>query len=202
MQREHFALPWSSFYVMCQLDDIKGRLNNSKKATSITLKKDQVVSVSLVNRESAAPYATPKVLPKPCLKINKFPEAGKNQLKSADDDSFSMAVCVKPFHYNFNRVLWLIEFIEMYRLQGFTHFFFYNHTIGPDVTSAILYYKRRGLVSLLNWNLPLISQKEIRTEAMFTAMTDCTLRSVLYRIRRKINNFFKCTFSNVFLHLC
>ena len=33
-------------------------------------------------------------------------------------------------------------------------------------------------MSVFQWNLPLKSQKEIRTEAMFTAMNDCTLRSV------------------------
>ena len=40
------------------------------------------------------------------------------------------------------------------------------------------FYKGQGTVSLFQWNLPLKSQKDIRTEAMFTAMNDCTLRSV------------------------
>ena len=43
---------------------------------------------------------------------------------------------------------------------------------------VIQFYKGQGLVSVFQWNLPLKSQKEIRTEAMFTAMNDCTLRSV------------------------
>jgi hypothetical protein len=89
-----------------------------------------------------------------------------------------MAVCVKPFHLTFNRALWLVEFIEMYRLQGASHFIFYNHTIGPDIEAVLLHYERQGLVTLLQWNMPLKSQKEIRTEAMFTAMEDCNLRSV------------------------
>lgn len=89
-----------------------------------------------------------------------------------------MGVCVKPFHNNFNRALWLTEFIEMYRLQGAQHFIFYNHTVGPDVQALLVHYQSLGLVSVLNWKLPLISKKDIRTEALFTAINDCNLRSV------------------------
>ena len=66
----------------------------------------------------------------------------------------------------------------MYRLQGAKHFIFYNHTLGPDVEKAIRFYIKLGIVSLMQWNLPLRSQKDIRTEAMFTAINDCNLRAV------------------------
>ncbi len=29
-----------------------------------------------------------------------------------------MAVCVKPLHNSHNRAVWLVEFIEFYKLQG------------------------------------------------------------------------------------
>ena len=48
----------------------------------------------------------------------------------------TIAVCVKPFHFQFNKALGLVEFIEMYRLQGAVHFMFYNHTLGQDVTKV------------------------------------------------------------------
>ena len=105
------------------------------------------------------------------MQIHRFPL--RNQTKEV-----SLAVCVKPFHFQFNRALWLIEFIEMYRVQGAQHFIFYNHTLGPDVEKAISYYIKLGIVSLQQWNLPLRSQKDIRTEAMFTAINDCNLRAV------------------------
>lgn len=89
-----------------------------------------------------------------------------------------MGVCVKPFHNLFNRALWLTEFIEMYRLQGAKHFIFYNHTVGPDVQSLLIHYQNLGLVTVLNWNLPLVSKKDIRTEAIFTAINDCNLRAI------------------------
>ena len=65
----------------------------------------------------------------------------------------------------------------MYRLQGASHFIFYNHTVGPDVQLILAHYKKLGLATLLTWNLPLASQKEIRTEAIFTAINDCNMRA-------------------------
>ena len=42
------------------------------------------------------------------------------------------ALCVKPLHYDFNRALWLVEFIEMYRILGVSYFVFYNHSVRKD----------------------------------------------------------------------
>ena len=67
--------------------------------------------------------------------------------------------------------------MEMYRLQGATHFIFYNHTVGPDVESILNRYKELGIVSTLSWDLPLKSKKDIRTEAIFTAINDCNMRA-------------------------
>ena len=65
----------------------------------------------------------------------------------------------------------------MYRIHGATHFIFYNHTVGPDVQLILAHYKKLGLATLLTWNLPLASQKDIRTEAIFTAINDCNMRA-------------------------
>ena len=65
----------------------------------------------------------------------------------------------------------------MYRLQGATHFIFYNHTVGPDVELILNRYQELGIVSTLTWNLPLNSKKDIRTEAIFTAINDCNMRA-------------------------
>ena len=148
--KEHFRLPWISSFIFCKLSE------QDKAQASDFLR----VSLVSINETS---------MPKNSLPIHQFPP--KNQTQK-------LAVCVKPFHFQFNRALWLIEFIEMYRIQGAEHFIFYNHTLGPDVEKAIKYYIKLGIVSLLNWNLPLRSQKDIRTEAMFTAINDCNLRAV------------------------
>lgn len=90
----------------------------------------------------------------------------------------NLSVCVKPFHYEFNRAVWLVEFIEFYRLLGTDQFIFYNHTVGPDVQEVLTFYQNLGVVTVLPWALPVTSQKQIRTEGIFTALNDCNLRSV------------------------
>jgi hypothetical protein len=80
----------------------------------------------------------------------------------------------------------------MYRLQGATHFIFYNHTVGPDVESILNRYIELGIVSTLTWNLPLNSKKDIRTEAIFTAINDCNMRAAwLFEYLGQYEFFFK-----------
>lgn len=91
-----------------------------------------------------------------------------------------MGVCVKPLYHHYDRALWLVEFIELYRLLGVTHFTFYNHSIGGNVDRVLRYYRDQSKVTLqvLQWNLPIESQMKIRTEAQFTALNDCNFRLI------------------------
>lgn len=92
----------------------------------------------------------------------------------------------------------LLEFLELNSMLGVSHFTFYNHTLGPQ-SSCILKDKMTGCgtvinstidgitksyvrptVTMLPWVLPIISQKEIRTEGIFAALNDCVYRS-MYR---------------------
>ena len=70
-----------------------------------------------------------------------------------------LSVCIKPLHYEFNRAVWLVEFIEMYKIMGASRFIFYNHTVGPDVQRVLEYYQGTGLVEVLPWSLPVKTQK-------------------------------------------
>ncbi|XP_066949161.1 uncharacterized protein [Macrobrachium rosenbergii] len=90
----------------------------------------------------------------------------------------NMSVCIKPFHYEFNRAVWLVEFVEFYRLLGASHFIFYNHTVGPDVKRVLEHYQSEGVATVLPWALPVQSQSEIRTEGIFAALNDCNYRSI------------------------
>ena len=99
-----------------------------------------------------------------------------------EDPGVRMGVCVKPLYNQYDRALWLLEFIEMYRLLGATDFVFYNHSIGPSVEAVLRHYTGEGptnravTVQVLPWNLPIESQMRIRTEAQFTALNDCNFR--------------------------
>ena len=97
-----------------------------------------------------------------------------------------MGLCVKPLHNQYNRAVWLVEFIQLYNLLGVTQFVFYNHSIGPDVQRVLEYFQAhhsdRLSLSILSWNLPVTSQKKIRTEAQFTALNDCNY-SLINRVK-------------------
>lgn len=69
------------------------------------------------------------------------------------------SVCVKPFHYEFNRAVWLVEFIELNQMMGVSKFFFYNHTVGKDVEHVLQKYIKEGVVEIFKWTLPVKSQK-------------------------------------------
>ncbi|GIY83049.1 glycosyltransferase family 92 protein [Caerostris extrusa] len=89
-----------------------------------------------------------------------------------------LAVCVKPLHYSYDRATWLLEFIEFHRILGVEHFFFYNHTVGPNVDVLLRHYISQNIVTVLPWSLPVLSQKEIRTEAIFSSLNDCVFRTM------------------------
>uniref|UniRef100_A0A6A7FYZ1 Glycosyltransferase family 92 protein n=1 Tax=Hirondellea gigas TaxID=1518452 RepID=A0A6A7FYZ1_9CRUS len=94
----------------------------------------------------------------------------------------SFAVCVKPLHFDYNYINQIIEFIELNRIIGVEHFTLYNHTIGPEVGCILESYVKEGIVTILPWKLNLESQKEIRTEGLFSALNDCMYR-YMYRYK-------------------
>ncbi|ERL96193.1 hypothetical protein D910_01374 [Dendroctonus ponderosae] len=149
--RENWNLRYSASFVMCPL------------RANLTVP----VAVSVVAGLKDPPSNMLTV-------INNFNEtAGKT---SSTIGKF--AVCVKPLHFNYNKELQIMEFIELNRLMGVDHFTFYNHTIGPQVSCILDHYRKEGLVTLLPWKLHMVFQKEIRTEGLFAALNDCLYRSM------------------------
>lgn len=98
--------------------------------------------------------------------------------KKTDSPKGDVALCVKPLHYYYDRATWLIEFIELHRILGVEHFFFYNHSVGENVDMLLRHYMKEKLVTVLPWNLPVRSQKDIRTEGIFSSLNDCVLRTM------------------------
>ncbi|XP_018322193.1 beta-1,4-galactosyltransferase galt-1 isoform X2 [Agrilus planipennis] len=131
------------------------------------LKKGQAVptAVSIFSKPSPTPTNT--------LIVNNF--YNETQLPTK-----KYAVCVKPLHYNYDKMMQIVEFIELNRIMGVEHFVFYNHTVGHQVDCLLREYISKGVVTLLPWDLDLLSQKEIRTEGLFAAMNDCLYRT-MYR---------------------
>ena len=139
-------------------------VNSSSKQSvnpNIILTQNEVRAVSLTDVETEKYLSL--IMEPPILKVNTFAKstAFKNKVKLTSSQQVlpKMAVCVKPFHFEFNKALGLVEFIEMYRLQGAVHFMFYNHTLGQDVTKAtiiclmFLPSKNTARDNFLFWNL-------------------------------------------------
>lgn len=88
----------------------------------------------------------------------------------------NFSLCVKPMYLNYDNILKFLETMEFHRLMGVEHFTFFNHSIGPSVGCIMNSVYNSSIISILPWNLPFISQKEIRTEGIFAALNDCVYR--------------------------
>lgn len=86
---------------------------------------------------------------------------------------------MQPLHYEYNRYIAFLEWIELNRLLGLGHFYFYNHTVGPEVELILksLLKQQQPLITVLPWQLPVESQSQIRTEGIFAALNDCLYRA-------------------------
>ncbi|XP_066257531.1 uncharacterized protein [Euwallacea similis] len=157
---EHWGLPYSAYYVNCPVD----------------LKDPLPEAVSVVTHRNEFPKNLMKII------VNYANVTAWNASElSANIEK--IAVCVKPLHYDFNRIFELLEFLELHRVMGVDHFFLYNHTVGPQVNCLLQEYIKEGLITVLPWQLPLKSQKEIRTEGIFASLNDC-----LFRTRHKYSH--------------
>ncbi|KAM7287993.1 beta-1,4-galactosyltransferase galt-1 [Ixodes scapularis] len=147
--RENWNLRYSAFFLLCPLPP--GMTGETPLWVSVQRLNDRALprNVLLVHRRDQHPRP---------------PE--------------ELAVCVKPIHYDYNKVLQFAEFVELNLALGVSHFVLYNHTVGPDVGCLLERYVSERLVTLLPWQLPIASQREIRTEALFAALNDCLYRTM------------------------
>ena len=72
-----------------------------------------------------------------------------NYPPSKKSNQGTMAVCIKPIYGHWNRALWLVEFIEFYKLLGASHFVFHDFSLGNDVRRVLLSYMSKGEVTVL-----------------------------------------------------
>ena len=161
MIRENWNLKYSAYFILCPL------LYGSPVPDAVSvLIRDANKLNNKVNEET--------LMPSNRLLVHNRPQSKRNNQMSEQN----IAVCIKPLHYDYNRALNLIEFIEMNRILGVNHFILYNHTIGDDVDCVLQEYIESGVVTMLPWHLDMASQKEIRTEGLFAALNDCLYRTM------------------------
>lgn len=64
-----------------------------------------------------------------------------------------LSVCVSPTRLNSSDVLRLVEFVEMYRLLGATHFYIYSISSVGEIARVLSFYRDKGLADILHWNV-------------------------------------------------
>lgn len=135
--KEHQMLRFSSYFVLCVLDDLHDDFIYSRVSliTQADVRR---------NKGSVRLYRQGR----PDIPVN-YPPAGNTKKKIKGE----IALCVKPLHNEFDAGAKLVEFIEFYRLLGVKHFFFYNHTIGEKVQRIIRHYKTvfSAIVTIANY---------------------------------------------------
>ncbi|CAK1596128.1 unnamed protein product [Parnassius mnemosyne] len=151
--RENWNLKYSATYVLCLL-------------RGSGVKPQETVGASLSVLASSSPNRPPTNL---LTVLDTEPKSGIEE---------TLHVCVKPFHFSYARDEWLLEWFELNRLLGVSHFYMYNESLSTPVACLLDHYRKQGLVTLLPWKLPIVSKVEIRTEGQFAAFNDCLYRSM------------------------
>ncbi|CAH2037521.1 unnamed protein product, partial [Iphiclides podalirius] len=151
--RENWNLKYSATYVLCLLRDSG-------------VKPQETVGASLSVVANSSPNRPPTNL---LTVLDTEPKSGIEE---------TLHVCVKPFHFSYSRDEWLVEWFELNRLLGVSHFYMYNESLSAPVACLLDHYRKQGLVTLLPWKLPIVSKVEIRTEGQFAAFNDCLYRSM------------------------
>ncbi|XP_046437680.1 uncharacterized protein LOC124188834 isoform X2 [Daphnia pulex] len=183
--REHWNLRYSAVFILCPL------LTKNWPPGQYPTRNPQFVSISTSEHPTMPDHDLPvRATATPAefnatfghwadsptgnlLPVIRYPDDPQTR----NQPKHQLSVCVKPLHYSFNRVDQLIEFIEIHRLLGVSHFTFYNHTVGDNCDCVLRRYVDQGLVEILPWNqLDVTSQKEIRTEGIFASLNDCLYR--------------------------
>ncbi|XP_034654441.1 uncharacterized protein LOC117892350 isoform X1 [Drosophila subobscura] len=88
----------------------------------------------------------------------------------------AISVCVGPLQENYSNVLRLVEFVEMYRLQGAAHFYFYYVEASDEVRRVLTHYQRLGLADVFEWNVQPHLQ-DLHYAGIVAQFNDCVYRA-------------------------
>ena len=88
-------------------------------------------------------------------------------------------VCVPPLFGKIDEMD-LIEFIELARIFGAERIHFYNYKMSHSILAVLLYYRKRGIVSVLPWKLDdrLKQKKQLHYNGQSTNIQDCLYRNM------------------------
>ena len=122
---EHFGMKWTSYFVNCKLTQtITRKLHQPNSAGPLehspnNIDKQLIHTVVLVNNdEDLSNYKNTSDSELKVHMPKSYTHSIINTTSEFQKQSNKLAICIKPIHLNWNRAIWLVEFIEMYRLLG------------------------------------------------------------------------------------
>ena len=183
--RENWNLKYSAYYLLCPLAEhgevpvavsILKRKQQPKKSEN-----DEENELNAKESDELVLHALGNFV---LVQNNLKHKQGNEENVEESPEKNRMALCVKPLHYDYNKLDNLIEFIELNTILGIDHFLFYNHTVGPKVDCLLRHYATTtDRITVLPWHrLDMKSQQEIRTEGIFASLNDCLYRT-MYRFK-------------------
>ncbi|XP_049869353.1 uncharacterized protein LOC126369103 [Pectinophora gossypiella] len=74
----------------------------------------------------------------------------------------------------------MVEWIEMNRMLGVSHFYMYNDSMSEELGCILSHYQQQGLITLLPWDIPISigDRKVVRIRGQFLAFNDCIYRAM------------------------
>ena len=162
--RENWNLKYSACFVICVLPTDQrteaGKIAVPESVSIITLPPPTTTTSTTSSESDPSPPPPPPI---PSV-TNQLPvlNARTGGTGSVIVNSSDVGVCVKPIHFDYDKTLELIEFLELNKILGVTKFTMYNDTMSPEVSCVLRHYIAEGGVVVLPWKLNMVSQKEIR----------------------------------------
>ncbi|XP_039953878.1 uncharacterized protein LOC120770453 isoform X2 [Bactrocera tryoni] len=90
-----------------------------------------------------------------------------------------VSVCVGPLQQNYSNVLRVAEFVEMYRILGARHFYFYHLSASEEVMRLLRHYQSEGIVDVLQWNVPDELLSQVHYGGIMAQINDCVYRAMV-----------------------
>ena len=100
----------------------------------------------------------------------------KIALQKANSTLYKYTTCVPTMH-NYTSHSNLVGFIETNRIFGVNHFIIYNTTSSVMVDKYLLYYIKKKIVTIIQWNLP-VPLKDIHYFGQLASVADCLYRNI------------------------
>ena len=99
---------------------------------------------------STLPEAVSLIVPEKCIYPRNFLAI---QTEKTTNTSRNFTVCMSPHNFQTDREMKLIEWIELNRILGASHFVIYRFSKSQNMDKVLRLYSERGLAEVIDWDL-------------------------------------------------